>query len=117
MSVRRLSGWEPAEVTTFEYDGDRLVRTVTVREPEFDDVERARLLGSRLHEASIGAHGIPMSEATDPATRGKWLVNEAPKVDYVKLAIGKQQDHYYTQHPSAKDDRAAHIWYVKGRDE
>jgi hypothetical protein len=92
VSLRRLSGWEPAEVTTFEYDGDRLVRSVTVR-------------------------GVPMSEATDPENAGKFVINDRPRVDYVRLAIQAKQDAYYGQYPSAKDEQRAHIWYVKGRDE
>jgi len=117
VSHRRLSGWEPAEVTTYEYDGDRLVRSVTVREGEFTPDEVALLLASRRVAADMGSHGVPMSEATDPAHRGKFIVNEAPRVDYARLAIAKKRDHYYAENPSAKDDSAAHIWYIKGRDE
>jgi len=90
---------------------------VTVREPEFDSHETALLLASRRIEAETGPHGIPMLEATDPANAGKFIVNEAPKVDYARLALLKQQDKYYTSYPSAKDDRSAHLWYIKGRDE
>lgn len=117
MSHRRLSGWEPAEVTTFEYDGDRLVRQVTVREPEFTPDEVNLLVASRRVEAGMGSHGVPMAEATDPKYAGKWRINEEPRVDYVSLAIAKNRDTHYTQYPRAKDDARSHIWYVKGRDE
>jgi hypothetical protein len=117
VSLRRLSGWEPAEVTTFEYDGDRLVRSVTVREGEFDADEVAVLLASRRVEQDMGSHGVPMSEATDPENAGKFVINDRPRVDYVRLAIQAKQDAYYGQYPSAKDEQRAHIWYVKGRDE
>ncbi|WP_285797794.1 hypothetical protein [Micromonospora sp. NBRC 107095] len=37
-----MDGWEPTEATTYEYDeGGRLVRSVTVREPEWSDMDRA----------------------------------------------------------------------------
>lgn len=117
MSVRRLSGWEPAEVTTYEYDGDLLVRSVTVREPEWSPDEVVNQLAAVRLEADMGSHGVSMSEATDPAFAGKWLINEHPKVDLVKLEIGRQRARYYKEYPSAKDDEAAHIWYVKGREE
>ncbi len=94
-----------------------MVRSVTVREPEWTpDVVAQHLAAHRL-ESDMGSHGIPMSEATDAAFAGKWLVNDRPQVDYVKLAIGKQRDTYYKAYPSAKDDQAAHIWYSKGREE
>jgi hypothetical protein len=117
VSVRRLSGWEPAEVTTFEYDGDLLVRSVTVREPEWASDDVALLLALRRLEADMGPHGVPMSEATDLANRGKFIVNEVPKVDYARLAIDKAREHHYTEFPKAKDDQSAHIWYIKGRDD
>ena len=90
---------------------------MTVREPEWTPDVVALHLASRRLEADMGSHGIPMSEATDPAYAGKWLINDRPRVDLVKLAIGRQQETYYKAYPSAKDDRQAHIWYVKGREE
>lgn len=117
MSVRRLSGWEPAEVTSFEYDGDRLVRQVTVREPEWSPDEVALLIAGRRFEAETGSHGVSMSEATDAAFAGKWRFNEKPKVDYVELARMQAQAAHYKQYPSAKDEQRAHIWYLKGRDD
>ena len=116
VSHRRLCGWEPAEVTLFEYDGDVLVRSVTVREAEFTDDEVSLLLASRRVAASIGPHGVSMSEATDPSNRGKFIVNESPRVDYARLAIDKAREKHYTENPKAKDDQSAHIWYIKGRD-
>ena len=93
------------------------MRSVTVREPEWTPDVVALHLAQRRLAADMGSHGIPLSEATDAAFAGKWLINDRPQVDYVKLAMGRQQDSYYKQYPSAKDDRQAHIWYVKGRDE
>jgi hypothetical protein len=58
-----------------------------------------------------------MTEATDAAFAGKWVVNDRPRVDYVRLAIRQQEDRYYKQFETAKDERPAHIWYVKGREE
>ncbi len=65
VSPRRLTGWEPATVTTFVYEGDRLVRAVTVPESEFSDEDLARLRGHLKDErAPRGSHGQPMLEAT-----------------------------------------------------
>lgn len=44
MSLRRFDGWEPRETTRHHYRKGRLVRSVTVREPEFDDDDRAWFL-------------------------------------------------------------------------
>ena len=113
-----MSGWEPAESTTHEYDSSgRLVRSVTVREPEWTPAEVAVMVAWKRRQAEIGSHGVSMLEATDPASRGKWRVNESPQVDYVKLAMNAHRDAYYRSYPDAEKDRSAHIWYVKGRDE
>ena len=104
-------------MTTYEYDGDRLVRSVTVREPEWDSVERALVVAAKRKRAEMGSHGVPMHEATDPANAGTWVINEFPRVDYVKLAMNERRDRYYAQYPDSKKEQSAHIWYVKGRDE
>ena len=105
-------------MTSYEYDGaGLLVRSVTVREPEWDAVERALVVAAKRRRSDMGSHGVPMSEATDRDHAGKWLVNEFPRVDYVRLAMNEQRDRYYAQYPDAKKEQSAHIWYVKGRDE
>lgn len=50
-----------------EYDEDgRPVRTISIPEAEWSRADVALLIASRQREKEIGAHGIPMSEATDP---------------------------------------------------
>jgi hypothetical protein len=90
VSVRRLLGWEPAEVTTYEYDDDgRVVRAVTVREPEYSDLDRKWLLRSReVENEPRGPHGVPISLATDPANRGKFSV-PPPSVDFAAWEMSK----------------------------
>lgn len=67
ISVKRLDGWEPVEVSEHEYDDDgRLIRTVTRREAEWDDHERAwmdawLLYRSNVHDAC--GHYLPDSTA------------------------------------------------------
>lgn len=49
VSLRRFDGWEPAEATEHERDYvGRVVRTVTTREPEFDDEDRGWFLALAL---------------------------------------------------------------------
>lgn len=51
ISLRRFDGWEPRQVHEHEYDETgRLIRTVVVRESEWDDDERAWMLGLALRE-------------------------------------------------------------------
>lgn len=74
MSWRRWLGWEPTEVTTYEYetiagpDGPRarLVRSVTVRETEWDDESRdlAEALVHLEGDACPGC-GHPLSESLE----------------------------------------------------
>lgn len=57
-------------VTHYEYDdGGRLVRSVSVPEPEWTPEDVALLVSSSRLEREVGPHGIPMSEATDPANQ------------------------------------------------
>lgn len=87
VSVRRFLGWEPGEVTSFEYDDDgRVVRAITVREPEFSDMDRKWLMDSWLADQTPrGSHGWPIAEATDPANQGKFFVGP-PAVDFAAKA-------------------------------
>lgn len=61
-------GWEPKRVTTFEYDEeDRLIRSVTEVEPEWDDTERAWATALLDVEAdTCGGCGQPLSETLRP---------------------------------------------------
>lgn len=106
-----MQGWEPAEVTTFEYDGDRLVRSVTVREPEWSMYDVAVLLASRRR--AVGPHGIPVAEATDPANREAFAGYEMPVVDYATKALEDARDRYYKAWPDA--NRNGHMWGVRRR--
>lgn len=77
ISVKRLRGWEPVEVTEHEYDEQgRLLRATTTREPEWDEQERATLyawLEDRQDRCSGCGH--PLSESTDLDTAGQWAAS------------------------------------------
>jgi hypothetical protein len=52
VSLKRFGGWEPETVTEYEYDGDRLVRTVTrVTEPEWDPEQQAHMIALTVWQA------------------------------------------------------------------
>lgn len=115
VSHRRLSGWEPAELSSFEYDdAGRLLRVVTVREPEFTPDELALLLMSRRLQRDMGRHGIPMAEATDPANQFAFAGYEAPLTDFAEKALEDAKDRYYKAWPNA--ERNGHLWGVTRRD-
>lgn len=112
--MRRLLGWEPAEVTSFEYDDDgRVVKAVTVRESEYSDLDRGWLLHSwEQDHAPRGEHGILMSEATDRANMGEFELSE-PVTDYamktyidgrelLKKKYGEEMLEYLTFHVRKK---------------
>ena len=71
---RRWSGWEPAEVTTYEYDdAGRLIRSTTVREAEWNEVDRGAALALQAYEAGLcGGCGQPTSQSMDPDTQFRW---------------------------------------------
>lgn len=68
ISVKRFDGWEPVTVEEHEYDGDRLVRTVTRREAEWDDEQRGWALAWLAYEANVHdscGHYLPDSTAAE----------------------------------------------------
>jgi hypothetical protein len=104
-----LHGWEPAETTVFEYDGDRLIRTVTTREPEWDAQEVGYLLASRAIEFEPkNSLGIPLADALDIANQFKWIPPEAPAIDWAAKKLGDAQDAYYKKYPDVS--RNGHMW-------
>lgn len=118
VSPRRLRGWEPATVTTFIYEGDRLVRAVTVAEPEFSDDDLALLRGHLVDErVPRGDHGFPLSEAMSPDADpsrldGKYrFVAGLPSTDFAAQALAQAQDEYRKTYPDA--DLSALRWGVK----
>ena len=110
-----MTGWEPAEVTTYEYDGDgRLVRSTTVREAEFTPDEVASLLASR-RAAGVrrGSHGYTIAEATDPANQFAFAPSK-PVRDWAMKAMHSAQQQWYAEHPEDKGDPSL-VWTVEKR--
>lgn len=98
------------------YDGDRLVRSVTVREREYTDDDLVALVES-ARQAPRGSHGWPVDEAMsadgDPADWGakyRWHV-PPPAVDFAQKALDQAQDAYRKQYPDA--DLGALRWRVE----
>lgn len=118
VSPRRLMGWEPAEVTTYQYDGDRLVRAVTVREAEFTLADLASLAGNRADAlAPRGSHGHLMSEATsadaDPSSEDAlWEYQPVgPRRDYAATASVAARKAYEQKYPDA--DLSGLVWATR----
>lgn len=116
-------GWEPAEVTTYEYDDDgRVVRAVTVREPEFSAYDRALFYERwQLDKEPRGSHGMPLSETTDPDNRYAYDVprNEkgvpTPITDYAQEALDKAQAEYRSRFPD--EHMGSKLWRVRKKDQ
>lgn len=110
VSVRRLEGWEPAEVHEYVYDGNgRVARVVVRREAEFTADEVALLLGSVALEREVGAHGFTIAEATDPENQFAFEAPENGVVDWAERA-GKRaarvfRDKYESDDPGAMEGR------------
>ena len=74
-----MSGWEPGEVTRYEYDEDgRLSAAVTEREPEWCRADVEAMI-AYLEMGRVGPHGQPMSEATSPLANPQ---SDAQEWDY-----------------------------------
>lgn len=105
-------------VTRYEYDDDgRMVRSVAVAEPEWSPDDVAFLIASRLAERELGPHGIPMSEALDPANQFAFESPEGPRVDWAEKTKRDRMDAYYKRHDTKDNpvNRNGHIWTVKKR--
>lgn len=67
---------------------------VTVREPEYSEWDRARLIESRRRaKAPRGAHGRLMSEATALENQYRYRVG-LPITDHAQAALNKAQEAY-----------------------
>ena len=118
VSPRRLMGWEPATVTSHVYEGGRLVRSVTVSEPEFSADDLALLRG-HLREDRIprGKHGHPLSEAmspdADPSRHDAKYRYEVslPSTDFAQAALDAAVAAYEKSYPDA--DLGALKWRVE----
>lgn len=105
VSPRRLSGWEPAEVTTREYDADgREVRSVTVREAEFSPLDVAALIEARRRQrVRRGPHGYTVADATDPDNQFAFKAGR-PVRDWAMVALTTAQKQWFAEHPDDKND-------------
>lgn len=90
-----------------------MVRSVTVREAEFDREDLLLLRAHQYREDTTGSHGIPMDEATDPANQFAFEASAAPTVDWAEATRAAAIEAYYKQYPDA--NRAGHLWGVTRR--
>jgi len=99
-------------VTTYEYDGDRLVGSVTVREPEWTPAEVAlRLALGRVKAVPRNRLGVPLAEAMDPANQFKYQGLDKPEMDWSEKAVEDKKDAFYKANPDAS--RNGHRWGLK----
>lgn len=108
MSTKRLGGWEPVRTTTFEYEDDdvhgkRLVRAVTVTEPEWDEDELGwQLAYTRYEEETCPGCGGQLSETTDSSTEGDWTVPAPHRCHRcTSLEVVREQYNEQARHPHA----------------
>lgn len=105
-------GWVPREHTTFVYDGDRLVETVTRKEPEWSKAERDLMVAFTLLEAETPSHGVPLSEATDPANQFAYRVPD-PVVDFAAKALADHEAAFDKKYPD--QNKNGYLWQVERR--
>ena len=79
--------------------------------PEFTREDVALLLADLALEQDMGPHGIPMSEATDPANQFAFEGFALPRVDFAAKAMEDAKAKYYKEWPDA--NRNGHLWGVR----
>ncbi|MBM0277807.1 hypothetical protein [Micromonospora tarensis] len=111
IAPRRLDGWEPAETTTYEHDGDgRLVRSVTVREPEWSEQDRAWMAALAAHRSGrCPSCGGDAAVCCAPDGDGAFVV-PPPTRCHVTTALAVAQAQYQdSPQPQAL------LWHVERR--
>lgn len=98
-----MSGWEPTEVTRYEYDDDgRVVASVTEREPEWCRADVEALIAF-IEMGRVGPHGQPMSEATsreaDPSNPDRTIGYEVEVwTDFAAKTLSEYKARYKAQY-------------------
>jgi hypothetical protein len=72
------------------------------------------MLAHESNLAELGPHGVPMSEAMDPANAFKFVSTVV--TDYAAQTLGADQKAYYDQHdkdPKKPINRSGHLWSVR----
>jgi hypothetical protein len=106
MSLRRFDGWEPAEVHEHQYEDGRLIRTVVTRESEWDEDERAWMLGLALREAAeCHRCGGVLAETTDYDFR--WIPTP-PTVCLKCVALRADEEAHSNADPPRHEGCPAH---------
>lgn len=109
-------------MTTYEYDDQgRVERSITVRESEFSSWDRAALL-TDLSDSKVrrGAHGLPLSETTNPENQFAYDVPRsalgvpAPVTDWAQKALDEAQEQYRKLYPDTP--LGSKLWRVMRRD-
>jgi hypothetical protein len=114
VSYRRFHGWEPATVTTHEYDQDgRLLRSTARQEAEFDDSDRAMFLGLQEYEDGLCPNcGLPLDETTDGGNEFAYRHGERVRCH----ACGTQAQWVHAQQDGMSDvDRASVLFTPPSR--
>jgi len=105
-------------VKRYEYDdAGRLVRSVSIPESEWSPEDVALLVSSRIAERELGPHGIPMSEAMDPANQWAFTGPDNPVVDFAEKNKRDRMDAYYKKYDKKDNpvNRNGHVWTVTKR--
>lgn len=109
-----MEGREPAEVTEHEYEGGRLVRSVTVREPEWTEQDLLEVLALAEYRDSLcDCCGLPKSQVwvherdAPPFVVSKWLC-------LARRTLNETQAHLFSDKPPTPSQQAL-LWSVRAK--
>ncbi|KRC52127.1 hypothetical protein ASE16_03505 [Leifsonia sp. Root227] len=97
------------------YEGDRLMRTITRREPEFRVQDRVQMLAFQSIEEDMGPYGIPVSEAMDPKNQFAYVPSWSPSTNWAVKAVEDRKDSFYEANKDSS--RNGHVWSVSRADQ
>lgn len=102
-----MEGREPTSTTSYEYDDTgRVVRSVTVREPEWTALDTAELLALQLYRQGLcPLHGGPLADCTSSEDTGPQFAVRAVRCRAEDELIAAQQ-------ATNRDRPGAVLWSV-----
>lgn len=114
VSHKRFSGWEPREVTEHHYRKGRLVQTITTREVEWDEEQRALALAMFQFQAET-CHGCGgwLQETTAEEAEGKYVA--LPPIRCHRCKVINAEREAYHEEPELYHPDSYVIWLASDK--
>jgi hypothetical protein len=113
--LSKFEGREPVTVTEYEYDGERLVRAVTVTEPEWTEHDQAVMIALAQYRDSLcSCCGLPKAMTlADEKDAPRFVV--AKRYCLARKTLIESQQSFTNNGKDAKPAHGALLWSVRAQ--